>query len=174
MARKMEKLKIQFFSDPMRKFGVRELSRRIRIDTKTTMKYLKELTRDGIITRKKEKGKHARYEADRHSRMFYHEKSELMVKKILKSGVIEHLEKELKPKTIVLFGSMATGSYHEKSDVDIFVQAERKRLDLNEYDEKIGHPISLFFEKDPRQLSNGLLSNICGGLVLSGYIDFEP
>lgn len=169
-----EKLAHEFFIHPMGKFGVRELSRKTKMDTKTTMKYLGELTKDKIILKKKEKSKHTYYEADRHSRMFYHEKSEVIVKRILKSGVIEFLEKELRPRVIVLFGSIPHGAYHHKSDVDIFVQAERKRLDLDKYDKKIGYPINLFFEKDLKQLSRGLLSNICAGTVLSGYLDVTP
>ena len=166
-----EKLAEQFFLDPMRKFGVRELSRKTKMDTKTTMKYLNELAEDNVIVKKKEKGKHVHYEANISSRIYRHEKSEVVVKRILKSGVIEFLEKELRPEAIVLFGSMSHGSYHKKSDADIFVQADRKRLDLDTYDKKIGHPINLLFEKDLKKLGKWLLSSICDGITLSGQIE---
>ena len=166
-----EKLAEQFFLDPMRKFGVRELSRKTKMDTKTTMKYLNELAEDNVIVKKKENGKHVHYEANIPSRIYRHEKSEVVVKRILKSGVIEFLEKELRPEAIVLFGSMSHGSYHKKSDVDIFVQADRKRLDLDTYDKKIGHPINLLFEKDLKKLGKWLLSSICDGITLSGQIE---
>lgn len=171
MANYRERLTEQFFLDQMRKFGVRELSRRTKMDTKTTMKYLKELAKDKVILKRKEKGRHTYYEANIPSRIYRHEKSEAVVKKIIKSGLIEYLEQKLKPKVIVLFGSIPKGAYHEKSDVDIFIQTERKRLDLEGYEKKIGYPISLFFEKNLKELSKGLLTNICDGMVLSGHLE---
>jgi len=85
--------------------------------------------------------------------------------------VIEYLEKKLSPKVIVLFGSVRDGVYHKKSDVDIFVQTDYKRLNLSRFDQKIGHDINLFFEKNPKKLSRGLLHNIYNGLVLAGALE---
>jgi len=163
-------LEDKFFLDPMRKFGVRELSRTTKMDTKTTMKYLKELQREKIILRKEELN-HIYYEANRQSPVYRHEKSARIVRKIFMSGLIEHLEKKLKPKVIILFGSIQKGTYHENSDIDIFIQTDYKRLNLNKYDRKVGRKISLFFEKNPKSLSKGLLNNIYSGMILSGNLE---
>lgn len=161
----------QFYFNPMRRFGVRGLSRTTKIDPKTIMKYLKKFVQKKIIIKKKERGKYPYYEANRLSHLYRHEKSEVLIKKIFESGVIEYLEKKISPKAIVLFGSVRDGVYHKKSDVDIFVQTDYKRLDLSKFDQKIGHNLNLFFEKNPKNLSRGLLHNIYNGLVLAGELE---
>ncbi len=161
----------QFFLNPMTEFGVRKLGRMTNMDTKTVMKYLKEFSKRGVVVKKEEKGKHNYYEADRLSRIYRHEKSELLIKRILESGLLEFLEQELKPKAIVLFGSVQKGTYHTESDIDLFIQADYKKLDLKVCNKKLGHEIKLFFEKDLGKLSKGLLENIYNGLVLSGNLE---
>lgn len=161
----------QFFLNPMNRYGVRELARITKSDTKTVMKYLQELIRRKIVVKKKEKGSYPYYEADRFSYIYRHEKSEVLVKKILESGVIDFLEKDISPKVIVLFGSVQKGTYHKESDVDLFIQAEYKQLDLSKFNKKIGHHVQIFFEKDLKKLSKGLLENIYNGLVLEGRLE---
>src|SRR3989338_1344247 len=166
-----EAVQQQFFYYPMTQFGVRELARRTNLDTKTVLKYLKDLVRRKVVLKKKEEGTYPHYEANRLSLLYRHEKSEVLVKKILESGVVEWLNQSLKPKAIVLFGSVQKGTYHESSDVDLFVQADYKKLDLERFNIKIGHPIQLFFEKDLKNLSRGMLENIYNGLVLGGRLE---
>ena len=160
-----------FFLHPMKQYGVRELSRISHKDTKTVMKYLKELVREKIIVKKKEKGKYPHYEANRTSYIYKHEKSEALVKKIIASGLIEFLEEKFEPKVIVLFGSVQKGTYHQESDVDIFLQSHHQIIDLSLFNKKVGYPIKLFCEENLHSLSKGLLSNIYNGIVLSGKLE---
>ena len=166
----MDHLEKTFFLNPMAHYGVRKLARITKLDTKTVMKYLQELVQRKIVIKRKEKGKYPFYEANRLSYIYRHEKSEVLVKKILESGVIELLE-ELSPKAIVLFGSVQKGTYHKDSDIDIFVQEEYKKLNLSKFNRKIGHQVQLLFEKDLKNLSPGLLENIYNGLVLAGKLE---
>lgn len=160
-----------FFLQPMKPYGVRELSRITHTDTKTVMKYLKELVRTKIIIRKKEKGKYPYYEANRTSYSYRHEKSEALLRKIIQSGVIEFLEERFSPKAIVLFGSVQKGTYHSESDIDIFISAPYQRVDLSAFNRKIGHALQLFCEENLPSLSKGLLTNIYNGLVLAGKLE---
>ena len=160
----------QFFLNPMRKFGVRELSRIVHLDTKTIMKYLKDFIKKELVIKRKIKGKYNCYEANRLSHIFRHEKSEILVKKIFENGLVDFLEKKLSPKVIVLFGSVQKGTYHKDSDVDLFVQADYNRLDLRKFKKQIGFEVNLFFEKDIKKLSKGLKENIYNGLVLTGKL----
>lgn len=166
----MEAIENQFFLNPMTRYGVRELARITKLDTKTVMKYLRELVQKKIVAKIKEKGKYPYYEANRLSYRYRHEKSEIIVEKILASGLIEFLESELSPKAMVLFGSVQKGTYHKDSDIDIFVQAEYKQLNLQKFNKKIGHKVQLLFEKDLQKLSKGLLENIYNGQVLTGRV----
>ncbi len=161
----------QFFYSPMSKFGVRELSRKTHLDTKTVMKYLKKLVKQRIVVKYVKKGSFPYYEANRLSSMYRFEKSHLLIRKIVRSNLITFLEKELKPKAIVLFGSVVKGVYHEKSDIDIFIYGKYSRIDLYRYEQKLGHKIRLFFEPDLKQLSLGLLENIYNGEKLSGKLE---
>lgn len=167
----INKIARPFFIHPMAQFGVRELSRITKTDTKTVMKYVQQLVRRKIVLRKQEKGKFPYYEANRTSLLYRHEKSELVIKKIIESGLIEFLEKQLSPKVIVLFGSVRKGTYHSESDVDLFVQTSYKRIDLSSFTKKMGHPIQLLCEENLHSLSKGLLTNIYNGLVLAGKLE---
>jgi predicted nucleotidyltransferase len=160
-----------FFMNPMKQFGVRELSRVTHTDTKTVLKYLKEFVRKKIIVKHQEKGKYSNYEANRKSYLYRHEKSEFLIKKIIESGLIEYLEKKTNSKAIVLFGSVQKGTYHKESDIDIFVQGKYQRLNLSKFEKQIGYPIQLLFESKMKDLNAGLLTNLYNGLTLSGKLE---
>lgn len=169
----MDEYKIlnKFYYQPMSGFGVRQLSREIGIDTKTVMKQLDELVAKRIIIRVQEKGKFPHYEANRLSLEYKFMKSHELTEKLIESGLMRFLETNLNPKAIVLFGSAQKGTYHEKSDIDIFVYGKQSRINLEKFERKIGHKIQLLFEDDLKRLSEGLLGNIYNGQVLSGKLD---
>lgn len=171
MHRYEDKLLNLFFYKPMSKFGVRELSRQSKLDSKTVMAYLKELVKQQLVQRREPKGSFPYFEANRLSSAYRFEKSHALMKKIMKSGLVTHLEGQLSPNVIVLFGSVRKGTYHEQSDIDIFVQTSYKRVDLSRFEKVLGHPIRLLFEKDMKNLSAGLLENIYNGEVLSGKLE---
>ncbi len=164
------KLQNLFFINPMSKFHVRELSRITKLDTKTVMKYLKELVKEEIIIKRKIKHKYPYYEANRSSYIYRYEKSNLIIKKTIKSKLIEYLNKQLHPQVIVLFGSMQKGTYHKKSDIDLFIKTKYKKIDFNKYEKKIGYKINPLFEQNLKKLSKGLLQNIYNGYILSGNL----
>ncbi len=117
-----------FFKDPIGQFHVRELGRNTGMDTKTVIKYLKEFVAKKIIVRRKHKKGFAFYEGNRHSALYRYEKSQAVIKKIYESRLVGHLEENLNPKAIVLFGSIRKGTYHERSDIDLFIQSDRIRF----------------------------------------------
>ena len=155
----------------MKHYGVRELSRVTKADTKTVMKYLKELVLQKVVVKHKETRKYPFYEANRQSYTYKHEKSEFLVKQIIRSGLIEFLEKNISPKAIVLFGSVQKGTYHSESDIDLFINANYRHLNLRNFEKKIGHSIQLLFESDLHNFNTGLLTNIYNGFVLSGKLE---
>lgn len=160
-----------FFTRPMSKFHIRELSRITKLDTKTVMNYLKNFVKEEIIIRKKTKHSYPYYEANRLSRIYRYEKSNIIIKKIIKSKLIKYLEKQLHPEVIVLFGSIQKGTYHKKSDIDLFIKTKYKRIDFNKYEKKIKYKINPLFEQNLKKLSKGLLQNIYNGYILSGSLE---
>lgn len=161
----------QFFYKPMSKFGVRELSRQTDLDTKTVMRYLKDFIEKRLVVKRIPKGAFTYYEANRLSPMYKFEKSHALIRKIIENNLIAFLEKKLHPRAIVLFGSVAKGTYHEKSDIDIFIYGKHSGIDLAKYEQKLKHKIRLLFEEDLKQLSPGLLENVYNGEVLSGKLE---
>ena len=161
---------LQFFLEPMRKFGVRELSRQLKLDTKTIMNCLKTLRKEKIIVKRAKKGAFPYYEANRLSPIYRFEKSHFLIQKIIRSNLIQFLEQRLNSKAIVLFGSVAKGTYHKKSDIDLFVQAPYKRINLSGFERKLGHEIRMLFEVNMKNMTPGLLENIYNGERLSGKI----
>lgn len=166
---KEERVLQEFFYNPMKRFGVRELSRITHLDTKTVMKYLRILASQKIIVKKKEE--FAYYEANRLSPSFRLRKSNFLTNKIAASGLIDYLEDKLKPKALILFGSVQKGTYLEQSDVDIFVQGKELKINLGRFEKSIGHEINLLFEEDLNRLSEGLRNNINSGNRLLGRLE---
>lgn len=159
-----------FFIYPMRRFGVRELSRLTRLNTKTVMKSLRKLTREGAILRFKKKNHYPYYEANRLSKKYKLLKSSWILEKIAAVGLIDYLEQQLAPKAIVLFGSAQKGTFLKNSDIDLFIQVKEQKVDISPYEKKLHHEIQLFFEEDLYHLTEGLRNNVINGSTLSGAL----
>ena len=166
-----DKLLREFFYKPMSHFGVRELSRTTRLDTKTVMKYLRDFTERKILLKQCKKWSFPYFEANRLSHTYLFNKSHLLVKRIIESGLVDFLENKLQPTSIVLFGSVPRGVYHAESDIDLFIQTSYVRLDLSKFEKFLGHKIQILFEENLNSLSKGLLENIYNGEVLSGRLE---
>jgi len=157
-----------FIYNPMKKFGIRELSRISNKNTKTIMKYLKELIKKKVIKKVKKNHSYPYYESNRLSNAYKLKKSNLLLNKIAEIELIDYLEKELHPKAIVLFGSVQKGTYTKNSDIDIFIQGKEKKINLSRFEKNLKHKINLFFKENLNKLSEGLKHNIINGYTLSG------
>lgn len=156
---------------PMKQFGVRELGRLASINTKTVMRYLKDLVNKNIIIKVKKSHSFVHYEANRLSKSYKLIKSNLLTNKIAEIGLIDFLENELTPKAIVLFGSVQKGTYTKNSDIDLFIQGEEKEINLARFEKILKHKVQLFFSKDLSKLSEGLKNNIINGSTISGGLE---
>ncbi len=67
---------------------------------------------------------------------------------IRESGLIEHLEDQVMPDVIILFGSASKGEDLIGSDIDLFLLCRERKLDLTFFENKIKKKISLLFSKD--------------------------
>lgn len=165
-----EQVLAQFFNYPMRPFGVRELARTLQLNTKTIMKQLQLLRKQQVIVKVHERGRFPHYEANRLSRKYKIIKSNALMNEIAQSGLFDFLEKELKPKAIVVFGSVQKGTYLKHSDIDIFIQGKEKKIDLSAFEQKLGRDVQILFEEDLNNLSEGLRNNIINGNTISGVL----
>ena len=89
------------------------------------------------------------------------------------SGLIEELEGKITPDAIIVFGSYAKGEDTETSDIDLFLMAQEKYLNLARYEKRLQRKIQLFFSEDIHKLPKELQNNIINGMVVSGFIRWK-
>ncbi|MBI2134838.1 nucleotidyltransferase domain-containing protein [Candidatus Woesearchaeota archaeon] len=166
-----------FFNEPQREFHIREAAKLTGINPMTATKYLEGFAKDGLLSRKNERG-FVLYSANTEDRLFKEEKRHYNFIKIIKSGLIEHLEYELNhPESIILFGSFAKAENIPGSDIDIFILgAAKKQIILDKFENRLGAKIQLFVHSkkelnEMKKKSKELVNNIINGAKLSGFIE---
>ncbi len=161
-----------FIEFPTKDFSVRGLARELKISHATILNYINDLQRLGFI-KKKEATLYFTYFANTESQKYKFYKKNWLIFKITESGIIEHIQKETLPSSIILFGSGAKATFTEKSDIDIFVEANETKLDLTKYEKKLNRKINPLFEQNINNLSKELRNNILNGVVLYGFIKIK-
>ena len=158
-----------FIEFPTKDFSVRGIARNLKLSHATILKYIADLEKLSLI-KKKEATLYPTYFANTESQKYKFYKRNWFVFKISESGLIDYIQKETLPSTILLFGSGAKATFTEKSDIDIFVEANEAKLDLTKYEKKLNRKINLLFERNINNLSKELRNNIINGVVLYGFI----
>ncbi len=160
-----------FFDDPIDKYQLREISRLVSIAPTSVKRYLNELIKDGLVVKSKHKlHSYPIYSANRESVHFKFHKSVDLQMKLRDSGLIDGICDSCMPDVIILFGSGAMGEDLKQSDIDLFVFAKQKSLDLAKYEKKLKRRINLFFSEDFSKLSVELKNNVINGKILRGYL----
>lgn len=172
-----EKVLEVFFDNPLPKgvgFQLREISRKIGLAPKSVKSYLDEFKKDNLIIDKKHRiHQYPVYYANRDNKDFKFLKKLNLLKRINNSGLIDYLDEKCNPEVIILFGSASKGEDLENSDVDIFLQSDKKELSLDKYEKKLNRRISIFFEPNFNKLSKELKLNMINGHKLSGYLNVD-
>lgn len=168
------KLKIMelFFEEPSKNFQIREISRLTNLAVTSVQNYLKELFKEGLIEKNKTT-LYVSYISNQQNRLFKIYKQQHILFELYSFGLVDFLEDNLNPKCVILFGSFGKGEYDIKSDIDLFVQAKEKSMNLSKFEKKLKHKINLFFEENLNKLSNELFNNIVNGIKLSGYLKLK-
>lgn len=157
-----------FFDEPNRKWQLRQLERKVGIGLPSVKNHVEALLREGLL-KVEEGGSYRGYRASM-SEMFRTYKSSDLLARLRSSGLVNELEERCTPNCIVLYGSGADGRDDERGDIDIFVESEEKKIDLERYERELHRAISLLFEPDARKLNRELRNTIANGIVLSGFL----
>ena len=158
-----------FIEFPAKDFSVRGLARNLKLSHATVLKYIADLEKLSLI-KKKETTLYPTYFAYSESQKYKFYKRNWIFFKINESVLIEYIQKESLPSSIILFGSGAKATFTEKSDIDIFVEANETKLDLPKYEKKLNRKINLLFEQNINNLSKELRNNIINGVIFYGFI----
>ena len=87
--------------------------------------------------------------------------------KLQESGVLDYLHEKTLPKAIVLYGSYAKGTDRPESDIDLYLDSPEKKLELAQFEKKLGRKIHLLFKG---KMSPEFKNNLINGLVLKGHL----
>jgi len=159
----------EFFDSPRKDFQMRELSRRTEIAQTSVINHLKELLKEQLIIKEK-KGIYPTFKANRDDEMFKLYKKNDLLLKIRQTGLVDFIYDSCLPDAIMLFGSASKGEDLEESDIDLYVQAREKKLNLQKYEKLLNRKITLFFKENFSELGNELKNNIINGIVIMGYL----
>ncbi len=158
--RKADRILELFYEYPSQRFTVREIAKRTRVPKSTVQQYLLELREKKLVD---EENKAAA------TVLFKVKKINFYIERIVESGILEELAKELNPSCIILFGSIRKGDSTYESDIDLFIEAPlSKNINLDLYEKKLKHKIQLFIEKDIKNLQPQLFNNVINGIKLYG------
>ena len=161
-----------FFEDPYKVYSAREIARKTGTNHITVSKKLKELD----FIKRDRNGPYLGFKAKITTeflrlRWFYN------MDKLFRSGFIEEANSFYDEPTIIIFGSYATATNTDKSDIDIAIIASHKRqMDISKFDDFLGHKIQLFqyTKKETEKMKKDnpeLLNSICNGIVLNGELE---
>src|SRR3989338_6185472 len=158
-----------FIDFPTKDFSVRGIARHLKLSHATVLKYINDLEKLGLI-KKKEETLYPTYFANTQDQKYKFYKKNYLVSRIIGSRIVEYIQKECLPSSIILFGSGAKATFTEKSDIDIFVEAKESKLNLAKYEKKLNRKINILFEPNLNNLSKELKNNIINCVVLYGFI----
>ncbi|MFH1053320.1 MAG: nucleotidyltransferase domain-containing protein [Candidatus Woesearchaeota archaeon] len=159
----------EFLENPSGKMHIRTISKKINLAPTSVKLHIKTLIKENLIIEKDDEI-FKYYAANFDSEKFRFYKKINFLINIQESGLKEHLDNELSPDAIILFGSAAKGEDLQSGDIDIFVQAKEKSINLEKYEKKLNKRIQLFFAEDIGKLPKELRNNILNGTKLEGYI----
>ncbi|MCK4902792.1 MAG: hypothetical protein KAS76_05475 [Thermoplasmatales archaeon] len=157
-----------FFDQPNIKFQLRELSRQTKISLPSVKKHVEALSELDLIQENKD-GIYTGYKSSFNTSYKILKRNDILIR-LEDSELIKELENICTPNCIVLYGSAVEGADDERGDVDIFVQSNKKIIELKKYENKLKRKISLLFEQDLKKIDETLKNSLANGIVLSGFL----
>jgi len=158
-----------FMDSPTESFRLRELGRMSQLAPKSVMNYLKEFEGNELITKFIKRGIPF-YGAVRDNEKFILYKKLSIVYELNDSGLVDFLWETLSPEAVILYGSHAKGESTEDSDIDIFIIGKEKRINLSEFEKKLGKSVHLMFDTNIGNVTKELRNNLINGIILKGYL----
>lgn len=137
-----------FLDGPTREAHVREVANLSKVSPGSAKKYLDILYKERLLLRRKQANL-LLYRGNLEDPAFRQIKVAHSIHKLIKCGLVDYLTSELSPTSITLFGSVARGEDDSKSDVDLFLIAKKRGVELARFEKKLGRKINLIIY-DPK------------------------
>jgi len=164
-----------FFNEPTKEWHFEEIIKAAKIARSKTDKWLKQLIKDGLITRMKARGEMPYYISNYDAPKYRNKKKLFALNSLYWSGFLNHLSSLPKAKTVIIFGSFARSDWYANSDIDLFIYGESEGLKLAEYETKLNREVQVFAcnnKEGLHKLGEGLIRNIIQGSIVKGDINF--
>lgn len=163
-----QKILREFFQNPELEISIRELSRRTDMSPAWISKNINLLSDKKFLEIEEEKASNKITTGER----FQELKEVYNLGDIKESGLVKHLDKELRPEAIILFGSYEQGNDREDSDIDIaIINGREKKVNLKEFEEKLGRKIELQFIENPEESDENFRNSLANGKTLKGFAE---
>jgi len=164
-SKKLDVLKV-FFNKPKAELSIRELSRQSTVSPRWVSKTVSELGEEQIL----EKQENPANTSVSIGEEFKTVKRIYNLSQLYNTGLVEHLEKELRPEAIVLFGSYEKGEDLEDSDIDIAVISGRnKEISLEKFEKELNRTINIQHIEDSTKTDKNFRNSLANGTVLDGF-----
>ena len=163
-----------FFRYPSKEHYLKGISREIKFAHTSVKRHLEELKKSSIIKEsviKRGKREFPVYKANINNEAYRRNKSFYNLISLYESGLLDFLYDSILPKCIVAFGSYSRGEDIEESDIDLFLESNKKELELANFEKKLNRKIQLHFKFNFDQYPKELKNNIINGVVLKGFLE---
>ncbi len=150
-----------FFEDVYREISVREYAKELKISPPTASKQLKRYEKEGMLISNK-KGIYIYFRASREGFLF-RQLARLYWYCVI-YPLTEKIHEEIGYKRIILFGSLAKAENTKNSDVDLYLEAVERKINVLEIRKALKREIQLHFIKSTR--NKYLKKNIEGGVLI--------
>jgi predicted nucleotidyltransferase len=159
----------EFLNEPIKKWHIRGLSRKIKIAPTSVKLHVNTLQKEGFVLEKND-DVFKYYVANFDSEDFrFYKKINTMIN-LRTSGLLDYIIRLCSPDTIILFGSCSKGEDTETSDLDLYIQGTETKLNLNKFEKLLNRKIQLFFSEAIEKIPKELRNNILNGIKLDGYV----
>ncbi len=162
-----------FFDEPLEEHYLMEISEKSELSHTSVKRHLEKLMRFNIILEEElERGEriYPIYKRIDNERYRLCKRLDLQYR-LEASGLLDFIQWELTPDCIVLFGPAAMGKDVEGSDIDLYVQAGKTELGLDEYEGSLSREIQLHMEDSIDNFPKRLVNNIVNGIVVYGFLE---
>ncbi|MBD3312218.1 hypothetical protein GF352_02060 [archaeon] len=158
-----------FFNDNYQRIHVREYARVMEISPPTASKRLSHLNKQGLLNKEEERNI-IYYHANKESKDFIDLSRIYWRQQLKKAELIKYLNKELINPLVILFGSFSKAEVKHDSDIDLAVFTHSsKKLNLTDFEKRLGRSIQLFTFKSRDDVNNKeLLNNLLNGYIITG------
>ncbi len=150
-----------FFEDTHREYSTREYGRICGVSPPTASVFLKKAEKQGLVLSKKQ-GIYIYYRANRES-SFFKDLARAYWRLTLKF-LLDEFKSEFLFKKPILFGSVAKCDNTSESDLDIFVDVDKRNVPLERIEKRVKRKIQVHFRNSLK--NTNLKKNIERGIII--------